>query len=317
MPTYRYGNDYAVCLFKEQGSGLGAGYGAYVGDFSSIDKVLPDTCEMKPTIEPLDPKVKTGTNEPRAIQRLAGRTGGTVTLRGSLSQTHEILLQALFSKTATPYEVQETRAPWSYEIHQYFLGDDKGHVATGCVLESFKLEGESAGQITYEATFRARTITSEVNLATGDYVDYGTVELTAAAPFLFGDIAGVSLLGSFDAFTGFEMSLANRFVDDDALYQDSFTKQVELISAFEGEMSFSAVYTAEAGWKEDKLLSAAVTDGAVAFALNDGSVSWTLSAYGKLGEVTPSDPDRQIYMFTGSLSLFGDGTRKAVSIAVA
>jgi len=303
-------------MFKEQGSGTGAGYGAYVGDYSSIDSVLPDTCEMKPTVEPLEPKIKTGTNEPRAIQRLAGRRGGTVTLRGSLGKSHEILLQALFSKTVSPYQVQEIRTPLSYEIHQYFLGDRSGHVATGCVLESLKLEGESAGQITFEAVFRARTITSEVDLSSGDYADYGTVALTHAQPFLFGDIAGVSLLGSFDGFTAFELTLGNRFVDDDALYQDSFVKQAELVSGFEGELGFTALYTAEAGWKEDKLLSTSVTDGAIAFTLDDDSVTWTLSAYGKLSEIKPADPDHQIFLFSATLNLFGDGDNKAVSIAV-
>ena len=317
MPTYRYGNDYAVCLFKEQGSGLGAGYGNYAGDYASIDKILSDTCEMKPSVEPLEPKVKTGTNEPQAITRLAGRTGGTVTLRGSLSQAHEVLLQALFSSSSSPYQVQDIRQPWSYEIHQYFLGDSHGHVATGCVLESIKLSGESSGQITYEAVFRARSIISEVNLSLGDYAAYGSVSPSLVTPFLFGDIAGVSLLGSFDSFTNFELTLANRFVDDDALYQHSFAKRVELVSGFEGELSFTAIYTAEAGWKEDKLLASAVTDGAVAFTLSDGSSTWTVSAHGKLSDITPADPDRQIFLFSGTLTLLGEGSNRAVSVAVA
>jgi|GEM_PF-3272273 len=317
MSTYRYGNDYAVCLFKEQGSGTGAGYGAYAGNYSVIDAVLADVCEMKPTVETLDVKIKTAVNEPRAAQKLAGRSGGTVTLSGALTPKHERLLQALFSKSVTPYEVQKTRVPFSYEIHQHFLDDHKGNVATGCVLESLKLEGESAGQITFEAVFRARTVTSEVDLASGDYAAYGSVSLVPSTPFLFGNIAGVSLLGSFDQFTAFELNLANTFVDDDALYQDAFVKKAELVSSFSGSVSFTAVYIAEAGWMEDKLMSNAVTDAAVAFCLVSDAHTWTIAAYGKITGVSPSDPDRQIYLFSADIDLMGDGTRKAVSISVA
>ncbi len=317
MCAYRYGNRYLITLFKEQESGTGSGYGSYAGDYSSIDIILANSIVMKPTREAITVRAKTGKIEPYHSEVLAGRKGGAVTISGELSHLHAIMLQGLFSKSASPYQVQSGNTPFSYEIHQYFTDDAKGNVATGCVLESMNITGESNGTVTFEAVFRVKSIETEVDLSSGDYAAYGMVATPHVKPFLVGDIHSINLFdAAYSSFNSFSLSLANRFINENALYQNSFTKRRELIEGFSGEATFDTNYDSASGWFEDELLSSDVTYGNVDFTLTDGTHQWVVETNGKITAVNPADPERQIFAFSATVQLMADNTNPSVKIIV-
>ncbi len=314
---YRYGYGYLITVFKEQDSGTGSGYGNYMGDYSSMDRILASTIEMKPTREAISVRAKTDTMEPWNSEMLAGRQGGTVTIRGELSYLHDVLLQALFTKTSSPYQVQTVKKPNSYEIHQFFTDDRKGNVATGCVLESLNISGESGGTVTVEAVFRARTIETEVDFTAGDYVSYGLVAAPYVRPFLVGDIHSIDLFdSSYSSFNTFSLSLSNKFVNDNALFQNSFVKQRELIEGFGGEATFDTNYDSTVGWFEDELLSTDVSAGNIDFTMTDGTHHWAVETNGKITAVNPADPDRQIFNFAATVQLMADNSNPSVKITI-
>ncbi len=317
MCAYRYGYKYLVTLFKEQDSGTGSGYGNYAGDYSSADRILASAIEMKPTREAITVRAKTDTLEPRGSEMLAGRKGGTVTLRGELTYLHDIMLQGLFSKNTSPYQVQNVKNPYSYEIHQFFTDDKKGNVATGCVLESLNISGESSGAVNFEAVFRARTIETEVDLATGDYAAYGIIATPSAKTFLVGDIQSINLFdSSYSSFNTFSLALSNRFVNDNALYQNSFVKQRELLEAFSGEATFDTNYDSTNGWFEDELISPDVAVGNIDFTMSDGTHHWAVETNGKITGVNPADPERQIFNMSATVQLMADNTNPSVKITI-
>ena len=317
MCAFRYGNRYLITMFKEQDSGIGSGYGSYMGDYSTINRILANTIEMKPAREAITVKSKTDTMEPYHSEVLAGRTGGTVTIRGELSFLHEIFFQALFTKSSTPYQVQKVNVPYSYEIHQYFTNDRKGNVATGCVLESLNISGENDGAAMFEAVFRARTIETEVSLSTGDYAAYGILSVPNVKPFLVGDIHSINLFDSaYGGFNTINLSLSNSFINDNALYQNAFIKQRELLESFSGEASFETNYDSANGWFEDELLCADVTCGNIDFTLTDGTHNWTIETNGKITSVNPADPERQLFSFSASVQLMADNSNPSVKVTV-
>lgn len=313
--TYRYGNDYLISLFNET-AGAGS-YGAYPGDYSVRDGLLPDALEMTPLVRTIDTGYKTGTLEPRIQSLVAGRKDAKVTLRGTLSDSHEVLLKALFNDTASPYALSSSHEPVSWEIHQHFLADDEGHVAKGCVLESLVIEGEGNGPIRYEATFRAKSFESEVALDTGAYAACTSPTVPTPKPFLFDDVTSVSFLGGdFTSLVRFRISLNNQFTTDDALWTNARVKQRELVTGFSGQIEFAALYQDSLGWYEDQLVTGELADGAMSLRLTDGTSHWDIAAHGRIMEIKPADPDRHVFLFGATVSLSGDGVRSAISVTV-
>ncbi|MCD4650626.1 MAG: hypothetical protein K8S56_02400 [Candidatus Cloacimonetes bacterium] len=311
MSNYRYGNDYLVTAFKE------TTYGDYTGDYSVVATILPDAAEFKPQQEAIEIKSKTGSVVPQGSEVLAGKSSGTVTIKGELSHKHLWLLAAFCGDSSSPYEIQNSWTPWSHELHQYFLTDDKGFRATGCVLESLKLSGESGSTIQYEAVFRAREIISEVDFNAGDFVDYGNLLNWSNTPFLFGDIVSVNLLDNNDyaTFNRFNLNLNRSFANDDLSYQNAMKRNSDLLTGVSGSFGFETNYfNNSSGLFEDQLLHSAIKR--IQFSLKDGTNTWLVTLYGKLSEVSPADPDRQIFVLAAEMRLAGDSTNQPLSIIV-
>ena len=169
----------------------------------------------------------------------------------------------------------------------------------------------------FEAVFRARTIETEVDFSAGDYASYGLVMVPYVRPFLVGDIHSIDLFdSSYSVFNTFSIGLSNQFVNDNALFQNSFVKQRELVEAFGGEATFDTNYDSAVGWLEGEMLSTDVTTGNIDFTMTDGTHHWTVETNGKITAVNPADPDRQIFNFAATVQLMADNFNPAVKITI-
>ena len=304
----RYGNDYLCLVGKE------ASYGTEQDEYTAT---LPYKVEMKRTVAPIDVSLKTGTLEKQGCEMQSGYTGGSVTISGaldtgsSITTSPAIFLEAMFQDSATPFAIPTVgTTPLSYTIYQYFVSDEKMHKAIGCVLESFEITGSSGGAIEFTATFRAQMITYEQTDAT---VDVPTFSCITHA--LYGDVevSAFAGLGHITKINSFTLSLTNVFADDAKVYQNSSTKQLEILTGLEGSLTFD--------WNYDKTYDSEVSGELVDSVLADtlvlvGSSTWTITTFGKYTDYSFADPDKGIFASNFSKTLMSDGTDKAISIAV-
>jgi hypothetical protein len=309
--AYRFGTDYLIEIKEESAYGTAP-------SFASGAAVLADIIEMKPSREAIQIRLKNPTMEPRDAELLGGRRSGRVTMKGDLSPAHEILLMAYFNHHGSPYQIGATHQPTSYAIRQYFPGDRKGHQATGCVLESLKITGEGDRAIQYEAVWRARSIESELDFSTDGG---GSIELPPPKPFLFADVDDISLYnGAYTDLNSLTLSLSREFADDNAAFQCAMLKQREFLTGFSGELALETLYNTvalnSAGWLEDHLVSDSLTAGKTCLSFMSNTTRWDVTAQGKITEVNPADPDKQVFVLSATIRLLGAGSNPALNIAV-
>jgi len=308
MANERYGNDY-LCLIGKQSD--------YSTEQETYTATLPYKVEMKKTVAPIDVSLKTGNLEKQECEMKSGYTSGTVTITGALDTSSSvttspaIFLEALFQDSVSPFAINKVGTiPNAYTIYQYFVSDDKINVAIGCVLESFEITGASGGTVDFTATFRAKSISYE---QTNSNVSAPT--FSCINPTLYGAIT-VSKFGNGTAITSinsFTLSLTNIFADDTSVYQNSVTKQQEILIGLEGTLSIE--------WNYDKSNDNDIYGNLVGTVSNDtinlvGSSTWLISTNGKYTEYNSSDPDKGIFTSSFSKTLMSDGSDKAISISI-
>jgi hypothetical protein len=307
--AFRFGNDYLIEIKGE------STYGA-VPAFTDGATVLPDIVEMKPSCESITVRRKTPGRDPHKNTILSGRRSGKVTMKGEMTPDHQVLLAALTGTTTSPYGLSASHVPPSYTIRQYFAADKKGHQATGCVLESLKITGEGNKPLQYEAVWRARVVTSEEDFTTDGG---GSVSAIDTKPFLFADVSEIALFdGNYADLTCLTLTLGNEFCDDDASFQTGLVRKRELLAGFTGELAIETLYDGavwnNAGWLEDHLLSDSPLSADFSFI---GAVkTWEWSLTGKIAEVSPADPDNQLFILSATMKLAGDSTNPAFRVAV-
>ena len=309
MDNIRYGNKYRIHIFEENSYGKLAG--SYIDDY----RVLHNSVTIKPETEVIEVSSKTNNVEQVYSEKLAGRQNVTVTIKGDLSPDHSVLLEAYTGKTSFPYEHQNSNIPLSYEIHQYFLTDDKVNIVKGCVLESLKITGDNGKTIEFEAVFRGKVFESEIDCTKDRFSEFVLLNHTPESPFVWGKTDAVSLLGmtEFSTFNKFSLNISSKFINDELLYQNSFSKQCELVSSSNGEFEFSTNYLInEKGWFEQYILND--TPYFNTFTISNGSKFWKFDMYGKILEVSPSDPEKQIFQFSAKTSLCAIGSNPMLSI---
>ncbi|MBT6045395.1 MAG: hypothetical protein HOG49_01120 [Candidatus Scalindua sp.] len=301
--SYRIGNNYKLAIELE------TTYGTPVESSATF---LPDVCEMKDAVAKGEVPANTGTLLPQATGVQPGYKTGTVTIKGALSDAHEVLLPAMLS-ASSPYVMNPSqKTNYSYTIYQILdeSTDDTVHRATGCVCESFKITGEGGGVITYEATFKTDgAIDREETIAGGLTYTTPTVD-----PFLFADTTCIRY-GGVTAYNSFSLDIGKTFADDKNVFQNSNTKTFEAITSTNATMNME--------WNYDTAADASIYDTILddtcnvdSIVLNDGSNSWTLTTYGKYDSYDSPDPDKGIYIGNFVKGLLYDGTNQPLTITI-
>ena len=322
MANERYGNNYLVAL------GVQTDYDTENPEYTVV---LPDKVEMKKTIAAIDISQKTGVLSKKNTEKLAGYTGGEVTLSGQLvpgsgvTNLHGILLEAMFTGTSAFVVPGVGTTPNSYSIYQFFNSDDKGNIGLSCVMESFNITGSSGGGIDYTANFRPKAVTYEANLASGDHIVENAsdedpfVNIPDITPAIFADTT-LTTMGGATAITtlnSFSIDLTNTFADDASIYQNSNTKSQEILTGFEG--SFTAEWNYNKSATGDPAISADLMADAltsIVLAITDGTNIWTFTLYGKVTEYSFADPDKGIFTSSMTMELMSDDSHIPVSIAI-
>lgn len=313
MANERYGNNYLAVLGKE------ASYGT---EQKTYEVILPDKVEMKKTIASIDISQKTGVLSKKNTEKLAGYTGGEVTLSGQLSpgadadSVHGILLEAMFADSSSAFEVPAVgTSPFSYTIYQYF-NDNKGTLGLGCVLNSFGISGSSGGGIEYTAGFRPKSITYEDDVS--DVVGGDPFSsIPDITPAIFADTTLTTMGGenNISTMNSFSIDLTNTYADDALIYQNANAKSQEILTGFEG--SFTAEWNYDKANDSDisgKLMADALTS--VVLAITDGTQTWTYTLYGKVTDYSFADPDKGIFTSSMTMELMSDASNIPISIAI-
>jgi len=308
----RYGNDYLTCIGKEV---------TYGTEQTTPEVVLPDKCEMKKVVVPIEISQKTGSLVKQDTEMVAGYTAGEVVLSGEVvpgataDLAHGILLEALMHVSATPFIAQAIgTAPFSYSIHQYF-NDDKGHKGLGCVLASLELAGSTGGMITYSTTMRAKSVAFEQDFSVNPTDPFASIPSFAPAIFALTTLTTLGGETNITKLNSFSLSLSNLFADDALVYQNANVKAQEILTGLEGSFNVEWNYDKTNNVDvEGKLMVDALTS--IVFAITDGANTWTFTLFGKITEYIPADPDKGIFVSSLQMTLMEDGSNEAISIAI-
>lgn len=266
---------------------------------------------------------KTQTLMPHLNESHLGRKSGTVRLSGVLVDEMEIFLQAALMDTETAYVFQTTDTNFSYSIVQAIpaASDDAGDgvVALGCRLQSLTIrkDGEYIG---FEAVFRAKSIDDAVDLGAATYA----VTLTGVTdttypehtPFLWRSVT-CDLLDAAAVLdiTDLNFNITNRFLNDDASFQNSQTRQIDKICGCDAKLTYRVIYdtTADAT-AYDNIWGAYKED---IFSLINASKTWVFTTWGQYTpEYAKPDDTECLYETDVTKELRGDASYAALSIAV-
>lgn len=276
---------------------------------------LPDVMTIKEVPEKITTNGKTLTLEPKKQNALLGATVVEVTMSGSWTVLHQEMLKMLVLDTAatSPYTVKvDQAAAYSWTLAQYFAipsGTIKCNYVVGCVLKSLKLTGAPGTQITYEATFKGKALTSEAAWGVAGYVPTLPADLR---PMMFCKTTlsafGMTKLESFD------LTFTNEFVDDKLLIMNSTSLQEVVVTGTTIDLNIKTPYdTAQTipAFRDN-------TVSAIVLALIDAKTtpgSHTFTMYGQVTDKQLQDPDRTRYSNSISVRICGDNSNVACSIA--
>ena len=294
MAGFLYGNNYRTVIGKE--TALGSGKTNATSIAWTEVTVLPDKCEMTLDKAQIDTGAKTQTGLPTLCEIKSGYEKYTVTLSGTLSDEHEILLKAFFKDAATPYTMDSVPTLDSYVIMQVWSEDvatpyiaDK---AIGCQLMSLNITGASGGMVTYEAVFMARSYTRRDATVAITGTDPGTV---CTKGFNFGDVTSVLNFGDGTHLKSFSLSLMNNLVDDAAMFQNSNTILQAIPSTVGGELNYVTNYYDTVNDISGELAINADSPIDEIISLKNTTKTWTINTSGQVTAFVRADPDDGIY----------------------
>lgn len=242
-------NDYLLLWQEETTYGVELATPAYTN-------ITPDTGIIKENTATIDYMQKTATNEPYGNSKQAGMKGGTFQVSGGFSadDLHKILFKATFSHDSV-FTFGAVDTPKSYTCYRYFIGSDISDIVLGCVLESIKITGSFNGLIMYDATYRFKEVEREQATIPAYWTVVPTVPLVT--PLKMSDTVFTNPDDEEDKIISFELTLTNKFADDEALYTNSDVKLSEkLCSPSTGQMVFTKVYDDGTGYYYLNILEA-------------------------------------------------------------
>ena len=232
-----------------------------------------------------------------------------------------MLFETFLDKTDDTYTVPSAqKTNYSYTIYQLWeeSTDDVVTRAKGCVLESFKLTGESSGVVQYEATFRANgKIEREFSVTGGlTYTSLGDCE-----PFPMYDTT-FEREGSEMKINSMSFSYNHTFADDNKIFQNSAQKTFDLITGCESSVEVEWNYAR--GYADTSLNDSVIYDNLLSATLKTLNFIFMdasgreikMVSKGKYMTYDSPDPDKGIYTGKVTQKLLDNGVDEMLEFNV-
>lgn len=298
----RNSNNYKVCIVPESSYGV-------------INKVLTTAGGAKFFADKLEWNYAPITTElgkkENSLYKSSTRTKitgklVTGTLSGELTDGHEILLQAHFDDSTSPYlYAAALPTTLSYNIYQLYL-DSTGAVThydviLGAIINPLVISGESNGIVQYTATIEGADYLQEQPNSAGTALTLTDGTTVSGTPFLFGDVTFVGYFAE-DTSLSFNLELRKTMVDNSQRFMNSLTKQNDYYNQVGGTLQLSTLFDTTA----HKASQAAKYDGigmTVSISLINTIKTWMIELAGVTTEFTRPDADRGQFVANYTIDL--------------
>ncbi len=328
MSQFRHGRRCRVMIGKEiiRNSGKTRGSnGSEVLHFEDLT-VMPVEVSFAPDRQVIQTGYKTGTAQPIVEESCLGMYDGTGEIRGLLSSDYEVLLRAAMHQSTAPYAFADP-APDDGDTYVIIRlwDDDTGtpgtylaDVATGCRFEPLDLGGAQGSALDFVAAFRLSDYQEQVKIdITGE--DPGVVLPECDTIFQFQDvIAYTGSIGENTRISQFRLRFGAAYAEDTHVYANSPTRVRDLISGWEGELSFTSLYKGE--HIETNIMTTKMVsklDKVHIQLVNDKKI-WDFRFGAVVQDLQPLDPALDRYETNATLKMvFSDAIQEALEIHVA
>ena len=333
ITTFRLGNAEKLIFYKE-GTYNADLDGKYSGGSVVDNFVLNyENAEFKHDVSEIAIPQKTGTRVPQKREKYSGRKFSTLTVSGFVNNTNmDNLADAFFmgnNETAHNYELLDANldAPISFEVHRRYSNETEDSIypadtMKGAICTSLKIAMEDGGRWTYEAEFRGLPFVQEANVyvaTAGGPAAYSTLVVPVGVPALAGNTGtctiGLSTAGNISVeVSSWDITMSHSFISDTATFVNSNTRQREALMSPTLDATFNYLYdSASAKQIDDTDFYDQLSAGAI-LSIADTIVAITITAEGQITDMTKSDPDRDVYMVSGSMSISANPSSTAISI---
>jgi len=293
----RIGKNYRVLIAPETTYGVAAS-----GSFTE----LPDTIEFSQVVNAINVSAKTGTLQKQSFETLEGTSVANVTMNGNFSPSHSVVLDMAMFDTSSPRTIQSSQptSSYSYTIYRVYTDDEKLDYVAGCTAESLNITGNSGEVVQYNLTLRGKSITKEA--ASGSITG---LTLSSCAPgvepFLFANVTADMLDTNITAINSFDLGLVNGFQGDAEIYQNSSTKNLEILTSVDATLNFSWNYDKDNDAEVyDNLLSTSLVDNDINLVATSGT--FAIKTNGKYTEYTVPDPDNGVFVSSAVVEILSD-----------
>lgn len=289
----RIGNSYRLAIGKEFAFNSGSTADAGVISFTALS-VVASTVTGEVIPEALETNFKTNSAMPTACEVAQGYRSGQITVSGTLTDGHELLLYAATHDSSSPYAWTAKPTATSFVILR--IWDDTAASPytvdkfSGCRLDSLTITGQSGSLITFDAVFSPAAYTPETSQVIAG-TDPGVV---CGTPFNFGDVTISSIFGSTTSAKSFSIMFGSEYADNASSYQNSNTRLADVVVQFMGEYQLAVNYVPSnsADYTVENINSVTFTE---TIKLANANKTWEFFIPIQLTALTKADPDNQLF----------------------
>ena len=227
----------------------------------------------------------------------------TGTLSGALTDMHEILLQAHFDDTASPYLYAAAMpTAFTYNVYQLYL-DAAGactsyDVLLGCNINPLSITGKPNDILQYSATIDATSYLQGLLNSSGSALTLAAGIPVTGTPFKFGDVTAAMIFGETEILN-FNLELSKTLVDNDMRFQNSKTKTNDDYIGVGGTLSYDVKWSP--GIDKAYMYNQSALSGSLT--LVNASKTWTIGYNGIVTQADRPDADRGLFIGTYAMKL--------------
>lgn len=294
-------NNYKIAIVKE------LTYGAQVKNLTTGGGVFfHDKLERNRTPITVDLEKKTNTLAPAQDETIATAEMIASTMSGELTDGHEILLQAYFDDTASPYlHPAQLGTPHSYNVYMLYLNNAGActhyDVLLGCAITNVQFSGESTGIIKYTAKIEPASMRQHVANASGDVLTLAAGLPVTGTPFLF---CSMTVINAFSATSllSFNLELAKTMVDNKHRYLNSFTKTNDRYIQAGGTCQWEEEWDGLTNVNDQEFVQYSQASQ-MRIVLANTAKTWTIDMNGVITDATRPDADKGLFVGNYTMKL--------------
>lgn len=241
----------------------------------------------------------------------------TGTLSGELTDGHEILLQAHFDDSTSPYlYAAALPATKSYNIYQLYL-DSAGAVTyydviLGAIINPLVISGEPNGIIQYTATIEGADYLQQQANSAGTALTLTDGTTVSGTPFLFGDVT-TATFHSKTTLLSFNLELRKTMVDNSQRFMNSLTKANDYYNQVGGTLQMSTLTDPTLDYQSTRQNQ---EGNANRITLVNTIQTWAIDIYGVLTDITTPDADRGLFVTNETFELTDESSTLAVPVTI-